>query len=237
MKRSALERALQQIGARESGYLTLQQFHALLDSVQEKIEMSHLDASLLDEALGGTDDDDDENPTSEVASPQHSNKQPTKQAPKQATTSTVATSTRNRIDTSRPDALRENWPGAADYDTSYGSGEQESEDYSDDGEVEISEEAAAMEIYDELRGDKDSATVADFLHWEDVQELLGTGALNRDALAAAMSKCEVNVDAGEETELPFETVSLRSAVSYCASQNGADCECYTWCLRLCSSSS
>jgi hypothetical protein len=85
--------------------------------------------------------------------------------------------------------------------------EDEDADFEDSEGAEVSEEEAAREIYDELRGSKASATVGDFLQWEDVVELLEVGALSRDDLAKAMTASEVDVQSGNDSELPFSVVS------------------------------
>lgn len=244
MKRTFLERTLMQIGSRDSGNLTLAQFNALLDAIQREVEVSHLDASGLD------DDEEGEEETLPVN--RAGTRTSTSTAAKKGTGATgrtasadgayasqaLNTSPRNRISTRPTDTAMFNRPVLADLDddmttaaatddfdddVGYDSddfeddadiyrNEREEED-EEDGEVEISEEAAAMEVYDELRGAKESASVADFLQWADVRELLEVGALSKDQLAQAMSTCEVDVENGDRTDLPFEKVPLRS-VSY-----------------------
>jgi hypothetical protein len=71
--------------------------------------------------------------------------------------------------------------------------------------LEISEEEAAQEIFEELKKPGQSTLqLVDFLKWEDVQELVESGALSRDNLAAAIENAGVSVEKGD---MNFETVS------------------------------
>ena len=76
------------------------------------------------------------------------------------------------------------------------------EDYEDD----ISEEEATREIYNTLLP-KGATTLplVEFIRWQDVQELLETGALTKDDLASAIEKTGTTVENGD---LTFETVRI-----------------------------
>ena len=58
------------------------------------------------------------------------------------------------------------------------------------------EEELAIEIYNQLRGNKVHLELIDFLKWEDVQELLECGALSKDDLASAVDSVGVSVEHG-----------------------------------------
>jgi hypothetical protein len=197
VKHSALERALAQVGARATGTLSQQQFGALLDIIQEKLEVANMDTAALEEGLARAS------------------------ASEESSRSKVRTSDKNRLSTDKAETAAASKFAAAsvedaeleldDFDlTDAGDGDEEDEDaeFEDsEGVDELSEEEAAREIYDELRGNKPSATVGDFLQWGDVVELLEVGALSRDNLAKAMSGAEVDVQSGNASDLPFPVVS------------------------------
>ena len=56
------------------------------------------------------------------------------------------------------------------------------------------EEESAREMFDELRGDNAELPLVQFLQWEDVQELLDSGALAKDDLAGCIDKVGIAVD-------------------------------------------
>jgi cobalamin biosynthesis protein CobT len=188
IKHSALERALAQVGARATGTLTQKQFGALLDIIQEKLEVANLDTAALEEGLARAS------------------------AREESSRSKVKSSDKNRLSNDKlaPAPAEDAELELDDFDlTDAGEDSEEDEDaeYEDSEGAELSEEEAAREIYDELRGSKASATVGDFLQWEDVVELLEVGALSRDDLAKAMSSAEVDVQSGNASDLPFPVVS------------------------------
>lgn len=200
MKRSALDRALQQVGAKDSGTFTLAQFGALLDAIQEKVEMSQLDMSLLE------DDQGDDGPVDEDGSFSEQASQALKPAPRKHG-NPVDTSNQQRA----PYDPRIGYSGdSAGQDIGFDADDDTDEDGEGEGEgQEMSEEEAALEVYDELRGEKEGVLVADFLRWPELQDLLQAGALTREQLAGAMDECQVDVGKGERTELPFEKVTNR----------------------------
>lgn len=77
--------------------------------------------------------------------------------------------------------------------------EFEEEDESSDDEM--SEEALAREVYEELKGKKAQLKLIDFLKWEDVQELLDSGALSKDDLATVIDSCAISV---EKDDISFD---------------------------------
>lgn len=79
-------------------------------------------------------------------------------------------------------------------------------DDDDEEDSEQTNEEAAREIYDTLRGDRAQATVADFLQWEDMVELEVCGAVSRKQLDEAIQKVGIEVPFGGMTHLPFEKV-------------------------------
>mmetsp|Transcript_10051 Transcript_10051/g.22600 ORF Transcript_10051/g.22600 Transcript_10051/m.22600 type:complete len:588 (-) Transcript_10051:102-1865(-) len=84
--------------------------------------------------------------------------------------------------------------------------DEEDEDMDmEDIDSEQSEEEGAREIYDELRGAAETLNVGQFLRWDDVQELLLSGALTKDDLAQAIENCVSEIDSGDESVLTFET--------------------------------
>jgi hypothetical protein len=197
IKHSALERALAQVGARATGTLTQKQFGALLDIIQEKLEVANLDTTALEEGLAHASKRE-ESSRAKVQSSEKNRLSVEKAAP-------VAMSASKRAAVPAEDTDLE----LDDFDlTDAGDSEEdEDSDFEDSEGAEVSEEEAAREIYDELRGSKASATVGDFLQWEDVVELLEVGALSRDDLAKAMTAAEVDVQSGNDSELPFSVVS------------------------------
>jgi hypothetical protein len=80
------------------------------------------------------------------------------------------------------------------------------DDDDDDDIEELDEEEAARQIFDELKGssDRSSLPLEEFLQWEDVQELLESGALSKDNLAMAIQNAGITVEQGD---LTFEMVS------------------------------
>lgn len=76
------------------------------------------------------------------------------------------------------------------------------------GVMEIDEEEAAMEVYEELKGASDKVTLKDFLQWDDLQDLLDNDALNRDDLAKAIEQSGLNVDQDENSAIDFQTVCI-----------------------------
>ena len=83
-------------------------------------------------------------------------------------------------------------------------------------ESDVSEEEATREIFNELvdranknnKNSRPSSTLPliEFIKWEDVQELMESGALSRDDLATAIEKTGVTVESGD---LTFDTVSSK----------------------------
>eukprot|EP01041_Mallomonas_annulata_P007472 gene7472-15292_t len=72
--------------------------------------------------------------------------------------------------------------------------------YNDDGTMEeVDEEEAAKQVYDELSDGAKSLSLVRFLQWEDVQELLESGALDKDALATCIENAGVSVEEGQLT--------------------------------------
>jgi hypothetical protein len=90
--------------------------------------------------------------------------------------------------------------------------ERGSDDENEEEEEEFPEEDTrtheekAQKIYDELRGKRPHATVADFLQWDDVVELLDCGAVTKEQLGLALGEAKITVDHPDKTELPFEKV-------------------------------
>ena len=88
--------------------------------------------------------------------------------------------------------------------------EEEAENWGDDESggdfVELTEEEAAREAFDELVvGGASTISLVDFLQWEDVQELLEFGALSKDDLATAIENAGVSL---EKDGITFEKVKL-----------------------------
>ena len=75
----------------------------------------------------------------------------------------------------------------------------------EDGEEaeEISDEDAAREIFDELKNDNKKSTLSlvSILRWNDIQELLESGAISKDNLAKAIENCGI---VSADDELTFE---------------------------------
>ena len=93
--------------------------------------------------------------------------------------------------------------------------EEEAENWGDDESggdfVELTEEEAAREAFDELVvGGASTISLVDFLQWEDVQELLEFGALSKDDLATAIENAGVSL---EKDGITFEKVKLQTI--YC----------------------
>jgi ribosome-associated protein YbcJ (S4-like RNA binding protein) len=93
---------------------------------------------------------------------------------------------------------------AVDDDEEPWTDDEDVDDDDDEEPVEISEEEAAKEIFNELSKERPVLPLVDFLKWEDVQELMECGALSKDDLAAAIENAGVSVEKGE---MNFETVS------------------------------
>lgn len=214
LKRSALEQALVKIGAAATGTLSLQQFNALLDILQNKVDDSNFDMSLLEDKLASL--------------------QAASSAPIVPKGPGIPSSTRARIASAEELASDRQFNLGSDHgneleDDEVDDGQRfESEDglldldvdeqdtYDDlqdekDGEVvgrQLTEEEAAREVYDELRQGKRTATLGDFLEWEDLQELLEVGALTKDQLALAIENSRASVQLGDKSALTFEAVSV-----------------------------
>ena len=77
--------------------------------------------------------------------------------------------------------------------------------------LEQSEEEQARAVFDELRGSKPTLSLVEFLRWEDVQELLESGALSKDNLASAIESAGVTV---ESDSLGFDTVRFSQGDSF-----------------------
>jgi hypothetical protein len=204
LKPAALERALSQIGARKSGTLTMAQFSTLLDSIQEKIELSHLDSALQEE--GDVED-------SAHSTPKAVKSSPSKCVPRVKPTPALKTrrgaaAVTSAFGADESDSHNEGSDYAGSWDDIDAEEDEDCDYEGSEGEdgTEVSEELAAQEVYDELRGNRASVTVADFLRWQDVQDLLESGALTKDQLADTMDSCEVNIGKGDRTQLPFEKV-------------------------------
>lgn len=85
--------------------------------------------------------------------------------------------------------------------------DEDDDDYEDIPEPQTEEEKA-RQIYDKLRGNRPSVSVADFLKWEDVVDLLDCGAVTKEQLGQALGDAKVTVDQPDKTVLSFEKVSL-----------------------------
>lgn len=66
----------------------------------------------------------------------------------------------------------------------------------------------AREVYDELRGSNQKLSLQQFIQWEDVQELLDSGAVSRDDLADCIEKSGANIEDDSESTIEFETVRI-----------------------------
>ena len=86
------------------------------------------------------------------------------------------------------------------------------ETFDDDDEEEEedgrTEEEVARDIYDQLRGKRVQATVADFLLWDDLVDLEQRGAINKLQLTEAMKKVGIDVSLGGMTHIPFQKVRV-----------------------------
>lgn len=175
LKRSVLEKALAKVGALETGELNLQQFGQLIDIIQKGVDDKNLKYELLD---------DDQSSGSSKG---------------RDTASTVGTSKQLKVMSVQADD--EDDEGLGNDEDGDDDDEYDEDDEDEDG---IDEEEATQMLFDELRGKDASLSLVKFIQWEDVQELLESGALTKDNLAFAIEKCGVSVDQGE---LSFETVS------------------------------
>lgn len=103
----------------------------------------------------------------------------------------------------QPKVLRVSTPGDDEDDTDEEDDDEGSELF-EAGE-ELSEEEATREVFNELKEEgSDTLSLVNFIRWDDVQELLGSGALSKDDLASAIEKTGVTVEKGS---LTFENVS------------------------------
>jgi NACalpha-BTF3-like transcription factor len=93
-------------------------------------------------------------------------------------------------------------PAATDDEDDDGNNEEDEDDNDDE---EMSEEDTAREVFGELLP-TGSATLplADFLAWEDVQELVASGAISKDDLALAIEQSGVATEQLDEAKLDFD---------------------------------
>jgi hypothetical protein len=88
---------------------------------------------------------------------------------------------------------------------SLGSANDDDDDLLEDGDEpeEITDEDAAREIFDELKNNNKKSTLSlvSVLRWNDIQELLESGALTKDNLAKAIENCGI---VSADDELTFE---------------------------------
>jgi hypothetical protein len=95
--------------------------------------------------------------------------------------------------------------------------EEDDEDELFEAGDELSEEEATREVFNELKEEgSETLSLVSFIRWDDVQELLGSGALSKDDLAAAIEKTGVTVESGS---LTFENVSIHTFFSFFLSHN------------------
>ena len=193
MKQSAIERALVKVGSYDNNAITLDQFIKLTDIIQKEVDATKLSESYerKEKATSTSTTTSTGGSSGNKGDKDQSFNMPTKgaQVLKLSTTS-------DEDDISG---------SGQNYDPS-SSDESSEEDYEDD----ISEDEATREIYNTLLP-KGATTLPliEFIRWQDVQELLETGALTKDDLASAIEKTGTTVENGD---LTFETVRIMTLI-------------------------
>ena len=84
---------------------------------------------------------------------------------------------------------------AVDKEDAYGDINEDDPSYGLDMEPMDQDEEVRI-IYDELKGDRDSLPLVEFLKWEDVQELLEADAISKDILAECIENVGLSVEDG-----------------------------------------
>ena len=186
IKLTAIERALVKVGSYDNNAITLDQFIKLTDIIQKEVDATKLSESYERKEKAASTSTTTFTTTSTASS--GSNKGGKDQSLQMPTKGSQVL----KLPTTYDDE-------GQNYDPSSDSSE---EDYEDD----ISEEEATREIYNTLLP-KGATTLplVEFIRWQDVQELLETGALTKDDLASAIEKTGTTVENGD---LTFETVRI-----------------------------
>ena len=110
-----------------------------------------------------------------------------------------------RIPSSKQGKVLSVEPGEEGETDGDGEGDEDGVDWDEEENLaEMSDEEQARGVFDELRGSQSTLSLAAFIKWEDVQELLDCGALSKDKLAEAIESTGVTV---EGDNLTFENVS------------------------------
>ena len=213
IKHSTIEKALIQVGAAATGSITMPQFASLLDTIQNTVEVTSLDAELMQDRLREIEEDS-VRMTSSVPGKMKNTRAPSSSSP-QTPPKALSRAEEEDSDVEEMDSV-DYWADLeADselQDDETGEepeglklGEDNEEDMVDEEE---NTEEAAREIYDELRGSRSAVTLKDVLHWEDMKAVLESDALSKSDLEAVLSRCGVDVAAGDQSIVPFETVRL-----------------------------
>lgn len=180
MKRSVLEKALKKFGVLDSDSLTLQQFSDVLEAMQEGIDISSLDTTLLDNLSDDLEEDS-------------------------AASTTIESSSRSKVMSLADNPKSEEDDDALELDDFESIGVDDDSD-SHNGS-DFTPEDAAREVFAELAGEASTISLGDFLRWEELQEMLESEALSKDDLALAIEQADINIDEANDSKLGFQEVN------------------------------
>lgn len=198
LKASALEKTLLKVVGPDGESMSRSQFKEVFELLQQNVDMRNFDFASLEKEL-------------QSAATEERRNAPVKKGKEEKTKKETTVAKPSAQVLSFDDEMTEDVSGDGENDSMQ---EEEEDDGSNGLLEEMTPEEAAREIFDELAaksGKKNLVRLADFIAWEEVQDLLQSGSLSKDDLSKAISNSGIDIDdqkakSLEDCTMNFDTV-------------------------------
>eukprot|EP00981_Chlorochromonas_danica_P011685 scaffold4209_cov160-Ochromonas_danica.AAC.12 len=196
LKASALEKTLLKVVGPDGESMSRSQFKEVFELLQKFVDMSNFDFASLEK---------------ELQAAEARRNTPVKKEKEEKTKKEATVAKPSAQVLTFDDEVAEDVSGDDENDSIQ---EEEEDDGSNGLLEEMTPEEAAREIFDELAaksGKKKLVRLADFIAWEEVQDLLQSGSLTKDDLSKAISNSGVDIDDQkarnlEDCTMDFDTI-------------------------------